>query len=133
MRREDRLPGLIDGFQSADGTYGVYGARYSVPGSLREIEDLSAQIEELTLTAFPALVPGAADLRRGVRAPRKATSWASIERPGAGTTTAAATCAWAPDLTDDGAVVVGMVYGPYDWFDGTEPYRILSSMIESAE
>ena len=31
----------------------------------------------------------------------------------------------------DGAVVLGMVFGEYDWFDGTEPYRILNSMINA--
>jgi len=32
-------------------------------------------------------------------------------------------------VTADGAVVIGMVYGPYAWFDGEEPYRILNSMV----
>ena len=33
-------------------------------------------------------------------------------------------------VTADGAVLVGMVYGPYAWFDGEEPYRIVNSLIE---
>ena len=32
-------------------------------------------------------------------------------------------------LTSDGAVAVGMVYGPYDWFNTDDPFRILNSMI----
>ena len=31
--------------------------------------------------------------------------------------------------TADGAVALGMVYGPYDWFQTTEPTQILNSMI----
>ena len=130
VRREDRLPGLIDGFQSADGTYGVYGARYSVPGSLREIDDLSAQIEDLTLTAFPHWFPAeptydeASGTIESYFMGLDGTAWrwydygTGLVRVGAG-------------LTDDGAVMMGMVYGPYEWFDGTEPDRILSSMIRA--
>ena len=32
-------------------------------------------------------------------------------------------------LTEDGAVIMGIVYGPYDWFNGDEPSRILNSMV----
>ena len=32
VRRTDAIPGLIDGFNSADGQYGVYVARYGIPG-----------------------------------------------------------------------------------------------------
>jgi hypothetical protein len=35
VRRDDRLPGLIDGYQSPDGTFGAYLARYNLPNSLR--------------------------------------------------------------------------------------------------
>jgi hypothetical protein len=130
VRREDRLPGLIDGFQSADGQYGAYGARYSVPGSLREIEDLAAQVEDLTIEAFPQWLPAQPtyDEQSGTTADyfmgldRTAWRWydygTGYVRVGAG-------------IADDGAVVMGMVYGPYEWFDGTEPYRILSSMIRA--
>ena len=130
VRREDRLPGLIDGFQSADGQYGAYGARYSVPGSLRQLEDLGAQIEDLTITAFPHWFPAEPtyDEQSGTTADYfmglENTAWRWYDygtgyvRIGAG-------------VADDGAVVLGMVYGPYEWFDGTEPYRILSSMIRA--
>ena len=33
-------------------------------------------------------------------------------------------------MTTDGAVLVGMVYGPYAWFDTDEPYQIIKSLIE---
>jgi len=33
-------------------------------------------------------------------------------------------------VTSDGAVLVGMVYGPYAWFDTEEPYQIIKSLIE---
>jgi len=130
IRREDRLPGLFDGYQSPDGLYGAYAARYSLPGSLRQIEDISAQIEELTLTAFAEWFPGTPvygedlgttdDYFMGLD--RRAWRWYDY---GSGYVRVAA------GVTADGAVLVGMVYGPYEWFDGsTEPYRILSSMIK---
>jgi len=129
VRREDRLPGLMDGYQSADGLYGAYAARYSLPGSLRDIDDISAQIEDLTLTAFAEWFPATPvyqedagttdDYFMGLD--RRAWRWYDYGngyvRVGAG-------------VSADGAVLVGMVYGPYEWFDGTtEPYRILNSMI----
>lgn len=129
QRRADRLPGLIDGFQSPDGLSGAYAARYSLPGSLREITDISAQIEEITLTSFaewfPATPtyledPGTTDeyfMGLDQRAWRWYDYGTGYVHVGAG-------------LTTDGTVIVGMVYGPYAWFDGTEPYRIINSMIK---
>jgi hypothetical protein len=131
VRRADRLPGLIDGFQSPDGLYGAYAARYSLPGSLREITDIGEQIEEITMASFADWFPGTPTY---VEAPgttdeyfmgleRRAWRWydygTGFVRVGAG-------------VTDDGAVILGMVYGPYAWFDGPqpEPYRILNSMIK---
>ncbi|MEO6350522.1 MAG: hypothetical protein ABIP53_07710 [Candidatus Limnocylindrales bacterium] len=128
LRRADRLPGLIDGLQSADGLYGAYGARYSTPGSLREIEDISAQIEELTLTAFQEWFPGTPVYMEDpgttdeyfMGFDRRAWRWydygSGYVRVGAG-------------VTADGSVVLGMVYGPYHWFNGTEPFRILNSIV----
>jgi tetratricopeptide (TPR) repeat protein len=127
-RVADRLPGLIDGFQSADAQYGAYGARYSTPGSLRTIEDVSAQIEELTLTAFKDWFPGTPvymedpgttdEYFMGLE--RRAWRWydygSGYVRIGAG-------------VTEDGSVLLGMVYGPYDWFNGSEPFRVLNSMV----
>ena len=96
IRIEDRLPGLIDGYTSADAAYGVYGARYSLPGSLRSLQDIAAQIEDLTIIAFAEWFPA----RRSSwnrRAPPTTTSWASSETGrGVGTTTGAATSAWVP-------------------------------------
>jgi tetratricopeptide (TPR) repeat protein len=128
-RIEDRLPGLIDGFRSPDGTMGVYGTRYSLPGSLRQLEDISAQIEDLTITAFADYYPAsptyvadsgtAGDYFMGL----SPTEWRWYDygsgrvRVGSG-------------VTDDGSVLVGMVFGPYDWFLGKQPYEIINSMIE---
>jgi tetratricopeptide (TPR) repeat protein len=129
VRRDDRLPGLIDGFQSSDGTYGAYIARYSLPGSLREVDDISAQIEDVTVESFSDWFPATpvyqelsgttAEYFMGLD--RAAWRWydygSGYVRVGAG-------------VTGDGAVLVGMVYGPYAWFDGAEPYQIVNSMIE---
>ncbi len=129
VRREDRLPGLIDGYQSPDGNYGAYAARYSLPGSLREIDDVAAQIEDLTLTSFADWFPGSPvyDEESGTTEnyfmglDRRAWRWydygSGYVRVGAG-------------VTQDGAVLIGMVYGPYEWFDGPEPFRIINSMIK---
>jgi tetratricopeptide (TPR) repeat protein len=129
VRREDRLPGLIDGYQSSDGQYGAYGARYSLPGSLRGIDDIAAQIEDLTISSFtdwfPATPTFAADLGTTddyfMGIDRRAWRWydygSGYVRVGAG-------------VAPDGAVLIGMVYGPYDWFDGPDPFRILNSMIK---
>jgi tetratricopeptide (TPR) repeat protein len=129
QRRTDRLPGLIDGFQSLDGLYGAYAARYSLPGSLRDRADIAEQIEELTLTSFSDWFPGTPSYLEDpgttdeyfMGLDRRAWRWydygTGYVRVGAG-------------VTSDGAVVMGMVYGPYAWFDGTEPYRIINSMIK---
>jgi tetratricopeptide (TPR) repeat protein len=127
-RREDRLPGLIDGYQSPDGSFGAYVARYNLPGSLRGIEDVTSQMENLTITAFSDWFPGepAYDEASGTTdsyfmgLDQDAWRWYDYAggsvRVGAG-------------VTPDGAVLVGMVYGPTDWFNGPEPYRIVNSLI----
>lgn len=128
VRREDRLPGLIDGFQSPDLQHGVYAARLPLLGSIRNLPDVAASVEDITIESFVELFPA------------RPTFWAE-----AGTTNdyfmGMSDTAWrwydygagyvriAAGLTSDGAVVMGMVYGPYAWFDGDEPYRILNSMI----
>jgi tetratricopeptide (TPR) repeat protein len=128
VRREDRLPGLIDGYQSPDGTYGAYLARYNLPGSLRNIDDVAAQIEDVTVESFATWFPVTPtydeasgttdDYFMGLD--RRAWRWydygTGSVRVGAG-------------VTPDGAVIVGMVYGPNDWFNGPEPQRIIDSMI----
>lgn len=129
VRVEDRLPGLIDGYASTDGDHGVLGARYGLPGSLRSLQDISAQIEDLTIAAFSDWFPGTPtfvessgttdDYFMGLA--DAAWRWydygSGYVRVGAG-------------VTLDGAVLVGMVYGPYPWFDGEEPYQIIESLIE---
>jgi hypothetical protein len=128
QRLDARLPGLIDGYSSEDGQHGVILARYSVPGSLRSLPDLAAQMEELTVQAFDDWFPSTpvfvedsgttSDYFMGLTE----TAWRWYDygtgyvRIGAG-------------MAQDGGVVVGLVYGPYDWFDTDEPYRIINSMI----
>jgi len=128
VRREDRVPGLIDGLQSADQAYGAYVARFALLPSIRALPDVAASVEDLTLQSFTDLFPGTptyveeagteSDYFMGLAD----TAWrwydygSGYVRIGAG-------------LTDDGAVILGMVYGPYEWFDDQEPYRILNSMI----
>lgn len=128
VRRTDGIPGLMDGYTSPDHQYGAYIARYGIPGSLHGLDDPSAEIENLTITAFASWFPqtptyvdssGTTDeYFEGLTG----TAWRLYDygtgfvRVGAG-------------LTSDGAVSIGMVYGPYDWFKGGDPYRILSSMI----
>ena len=128
VRREDRLPGLIDGYQSPDGAYGAYLARYNLPGSLRNIDDVAAQMEDITIESFATWFPstptydesyGTTDeyfMDLSPRAWRRYDYGTGSVRVGAG-------------LTPDGAVIVGMVYGPYDWFNEPEPAQIIDSLI----
>jgi tetratricopeptide (TPR) repeat protein len=130
VRRSDSIPGLIDGFNSSDGEYGVYLARYGIPGSLRQLTDLSAQMEDLTVNGFSSWFPAqpkydevtgtSNDYFEGLSDP--AWRWydygSGYVHVGAG-------------VTSDGAVALGMVYGPYDWFDTNEPTQILNSMIHA--
>jgi tetratricopeptide (TPR) repeat protein len=128
QRREDRLPGLIDGYRSADGERGAYVARWGLPGSLLQTEDIVSSWADLTIDSFTDWFPaepsfsedlGTSDAYFVGLADR---TWRWYDY-GTGYVRLAA------GLTDDGAVLVGMVFGPYDWFDGSEPYRILDSMI----
>ena len=128
QRREDRIPGLVDGFANADGQYGAFAVRYGLPGSYRQLPNISAEITDLTLTAFADWLPAqpqyladngtTADYFMGL----SDTAWRWYDygtgyvRVGAG-------------VTPDGVVLVGIVHGPYAWFDTDEPYRILDSMI----
>ncbi len=128
QRLEARLPGLIDGYMPDDGQRGVLALRYSVPGTLRELPDLASQMEDLTVASFEGYFPAAATYVEDAGTSDSYfmglsdTSWrwydygTGFVRTGAG-------------VTVDGAVVVGLVYGPYDWFETDEPTRILDSMI----
>lgn len=128
QRRDDRLPGLIDGYQSPDGKRGAYVARWGLPGSLLSADDIVARWADLTTDSFSEWFPSPPSFSEDL-----GTSEAYF--------VGLADAAWrwydygsgyvrlAAGLTDDGAVLIGMVYGPYDWFDGSEPYRILDSMI----
>lgn len=128
VRRDDRLPGLIDGYQSPDGAYGAYLARYNLPGSLRNIDDVAAQMEDVTIESFAHWFPSTPtyDESSGttddyfMNLDDAAWRWYDYDtgsvRVGAG-------------LTPDGAVIVGMVYGPTEWFSGSEPQQIIDSLI----
>ncbi len=128
VRRPDRLPGLIDGFQSPDLERGVYAARLPLPGTIRSLPDVAASIEDITIESFIDLFPArptywveagtSSDYFMGL----SDTAWRWYDY-GTGYVRIAA------GLTSDGAAVLGMVYGPYEWFDTDEPYRILNSMI----
>ncbi len=128
VRREDRLPGLVDGFASADGQSGVLAVRYALPGSLRQLPQISANILDLTMTAFGSWLPGTPvyDAANGTTGDYfmglTDTAWRRYDY-GSGYVEVAA------GMSDSGAVLVGAVYGPYAWFDGTEPGQILDSMI----
>jgi hypothetical protein len=127
-RREDRMAGLIDGYQSPDGTFGAYVARYNLPGSLRNIDDVTSQMEDLTVTAFADWFPGepAYDEASGTTDSYfmglTSSAWRWYDYAGGSVRVGAG-------VTADGAVLVGMVYGPTDWFNGPEPYRIVNSLI----
>ena len=132
VRRADRMPGLIDGYQSPDGQYGVYGARWSMPGSLRDIDGIEAEIADLTVTSFETWFPGTPtyDEASGTSTDnyfmglgRRAWRWYDYA-DGTGSVRVGA------GVTEDGAVLVGIVYGPDEWFNGPEPYRIINSLIE---
>lgn len=128
IRRTDAIPGLVDGFNSPDGRQGVYLARYGIPGSLRQLTDLSAQMEDLTVTAFSSWFPAQPTFDQGAGTSNDyfeglanpAWRWydygTGMVQVGAG-------------VTADGAVALGMVYGPYDWFNTSQPSQILNSMI----
>jgi len=130
IRRTDGIPGLIDGFTSADGQYGVYLARYGIPGSLRQLPDLTASMEDLTIQSFASWFPSqptydsttgtTTDYFEGL----SNTAWRWYDY-GTGKVRIAA------GVTSDGAVAMGMVYGPKDWFNSATPTQILDSMIHA--
>ncbi len=128
IRRTDGIPGLIDGFTSPDAQRGAYVARYGIPGSLLTLSDVSAQVEDMTVNAFSAWFPAQPTFDSGAGTSAayfeglSNTAWrwydygTGVVEVGAG-------------VTADGAVALGMVYGPYDWFNTSEPTQILNSMI----
>ncbi len=125
---EDRLPGLIDGYLAADGERGVYAARYGLPRSLGRLPAISTEMMRITIESFAERFPAT---------PRHVEEWGTTNEyfMGLGAT------AWrwydfgtgyvraGAGLSPDGAVVVALVYGPYDWFETTEPYQILNSFV----
>lgn len=127
-RVENRLPGLYDGYSSADGRYGVYAARYVLPGTLRQLPDPAAEIADLTISSISDSLPDTpvyddeTGTTTGYFMGLSDTAWrwydygSGYVRVGAG-------------LTDDGAVNVGLVFGPREWFDTDDPFTILNSLV----
>jgi hypothetical protein len=122
------LSGLFDGYASSDGHYGVYAARYALPGTLRQLPDPAAEIANLTISSISDSFPGTpvydeeSGTTTGYFMGLSDTAWrwydygSGYVRVGAG-------------LTDDGAVNVGLVFGPYEWFDTDDPFTILNSLV----
>jgi len=128
VRRADAIPGLIDGFNSTDSQYGVYIARYGIPGTLRSLPDLTPQMEDLTIQAFGSWFPAQPKFDETLGT--TSTYFEALSSPawrwydyGTGLVEVGA------GVTADGAVALGMVYGPYDWFKTAAPGQILDSMI----
>jgi hypothetical protein len=127
VRRTDGTPGIIDGFQSPDGQYGAYIARWSLPGSVRDRADIAAEIADVTATSFESWFPATPvydelsgttnEYFMGLSGP----AWRWYDCEGGGSVRVGA------GLASDGAVLVGMVYGPTDWFGTPDPYRIVNS------
>ena len=126
---EDPHPGLMNGARSADGQYGAIAFRYPFPRDDNEDNSLTTFIMDRVLDTFADRFPGApvymadsgttSEYFLGLS--RTARRWYDY---GTGWLRAAA------GVTPDGAVVVGVVFGPYEWFrDGTEPHVILSSFV----
>ena len=122
-------PGLLDGYRSADGQYGALGVRYALPRSWGQQGDATtAHILDSAVQSFSDLLPGTPTYLEedgtttGFFLGLEQTAWRWYDT-GSGWLRAAA------GLTSDGAVIVAIVFGPYDWFDGTEPNTILSSFV----
>ena len=128
------MPGLIDGFQSADQAYGVYVARLPLLGSLRNLQDVTASVEDIAIESFTDLFPATPTYLEDPGTESSyfmglgSTAWRWYDygtgyvRVGGG-------------LTADGAVMMGIVYGPYDWFngDGAVPHPQLARLDRVAD
>ena len=127
---EDAHPGLLDGVRSDDGQYGAYGFRYPLPrhGGQQD-NSVSASIIDRALESFSDQLPGTPvyvaesgtsdEYFLGLS--RTAWRWYDY---GTGWVRAAA------GVTTDGAVVVGVVFGPYEWFrDGNQPHVVINSFV----
>jgi len=125
---EDELPGLLTGFRSADGQYGAQVVRVGLPRSWHELPTLTTTFMDLALESFADLLPGPAsyyepagtETYHFLGLQRSAWRWYDTDvgwvRAGGG-------------LAEDGSVIVGLVYGPYDWFDGNAYFEVLGSMV----
>ncbi len=124
---EEALPGLLDGFRSADGQYGVYVMRVGLPRSLQQLPNLTTEFMDLGLETFGELIPGTpkydeaspSDTEHFVGLPRSVRRW---YRTDGGLLFAAA------GVGDDGAVVLGLIFGPEEWFADDAYWDIMGSM-----
>lgn len=126
---EESLPGVLRGYAHPAGDRGIYLMRMAIPGSFDEVPELTPLVIDTAMNGFGTLFPapptyleteGTTD-HDFVGLERTAWRWYDY---GTGYVRVAA------GLTADGAVMMAMAYGPYDWFlDGEEPYTILNSMV----
>lgn len=124
----EALPGLLQGWTNADELRGAYGMRLALRGSFLDADELTALIIDTAMTSFADLFPGTPTYLESegttdhdfIGLERTAWRWYDY---------ATGYVRVAGGLTEDGAAVVAMVFGPYDWFDSAEPFTILDSMV----
>ncbi|HVM30130.1 MAG TPA: hypothetical protein VM305_05095 [Candidatus Limnocylindrales bacterium] len=125
---EEQVPGLLHGFTATDGYTGVYGLRFDLPRSFSEVPGLpelmlGSMMGSMTdlFPAVPVLVEEAGTTD-GYFMGLSQTAWQWYDY-GSGWVRAAA------GLDEDGAVLIGIVYGPYAWFDSPVADAIHDSMV----
>lgn len=121
------LPGLMRGYTSADADRGVYVMRMALPRSFTALDEITTLIVDTALSSFGDVFPGQPTYLESegttdhyfLGLDKTAWRWYDYEtgyvRVAAG-------------VTSDGAVMMAMVFGPYDWFQEDEPYTVLNSM-----
>jgi hypothetical protein len=124
---DEQLPGLLHGHRSTDGLTGVYGLRFDLPRSFSQLPGLPELMLRSMMESMTDLFPGQpvlvdeAGTTDGYFMGLSQTAWQWYDY-GEGWVRAAA------GLDDDGAVLIGLVYGPYAWYDTPEPDAIHESM-----
>jgi hypothetical protein len=124
----EELPGLVRGTLGPTGDRGLYLFRIGLTGTLRSSPTVAADMLDVVVTSFGSLFPGTPvyDEASGTTndyflgLDPTARRWYTYEggfvRAGSG-------------IASDGSAVVALLYGPSDWFDQIEPYRILESIV----
>lgn len=121
------IPGIVDGYVDDGGTRGVYFYRFHHPRAAADLPQVSEEyLDRVLASAFspkPTFHEGARTTYflelQGIR-----KGWYRYHR--------GAIYAGAGIHPVDGAVVVGLVFGPSEYFSGAaaEPYRMFESFIE---